>query len=148
MTRTGPRELTAARPGGSTSIGSASVVPTLGITIYGCEQDEAAAFRAIAPGLGVLPLITEAPVTESNVDLALGHRCVSVGHKHRVTNATLLALSRAGVAYLSTRSIGSNHIDVEYAGRVGMTVEPVEYSPDSVADYTLMLMLMAVRHAA
>ena len=31
--------------------------------------------------------------------------------------------------------------------RVGLTVETVAYSPDSVADYTLMLMLMAVRHA-
>jgi D-specific alpha-keto acid dehydrogenase len=30
---------------------------------------------------------------------------------------------------------------------VGICVETVAYSPDSVADYTLMLMLMAVRHA-
>jgi D-specific alpha-keto acid dehydrogenase len=30
---------------------------------------------------------------------------------------------------------------------VGISVESVAYSPDSVADYTLMLMLMAVRHA-
>jgi D-specific alpha-keto acid dehydrogenase len=36
---------------------------------------------------------------------------------------------------------------VDYAGTVGISVETVAYSPDSVADYTLMLMLMAVRHA-
>jgi D-specific alpha-keto acid dehydrogenase len=36
---------------------------------------------------------------------------------------------------------------VEYAEAVGISVETVAYSPDSVADYTLMLMLMAVRHA-
>ncbi len=57
----------------------------------------------------------------------------------------LLALSHAGVTYISTRSIGYNHIDVEYAESVGISVENVAYSPDSVADYTLMLMLMAVR---
>jgi D-specific alpha-keto acid dehydrogenase len=51
------------------------------------------------------------------------------------------------VTYVSTRSIGYDHIDVEYAARVGITVENVTYSPDSVADYTLMLMLMAVRQA-
>ena len=34
-----------------------------------------------------------------------------------------------------------------YAESVGISVETVAYSPDSVADYTLMLMLMAVRHA-
>jgi D-specific alpha-keto acid dehydrogenase len=50
------------------------------------------------------------------------------------------------VRYLSTRSIGDNHIAVEFAARVGISVEGVVYSPDSVADYTLMLMLMAVRH--
>jgi D-specific alpha-keto acid dehydrogenase len=117
------------------------------MTIYGCAPDEAAAFREVAPRLGVMPTITGAPLSESNVELAAGNRCVSVGHKTRVTNPTLLALSTAGVAYLSTRSIGSNHLDVTYARRVGITVEPVAYSPDSVADYTLMLMLMLVRNA-
>jgi D-specific alpha-keto acid dehydrogenase len=86
-------------------------------------------------------------VSEANVELALGNLCVSVGHKTTVPNSTLLALSRAGVRYLSTRSIGFNHIDVRYAERVGVCVGNVAYSPDSVADYTLMLMLMALRHA-
>jgi D-specific alpha-keto acid dehydrogenase len=70
-----------------------------------------------------------------------------VGHKTPVTPAVLLALRRAGVTYISTRSIGCNHIDVEYAARIGISVGNVVYSPDSVADYTLMLMLMAVRDA-
>jgi D-specific alpha-keto acid dehydrogenase len=101
----------------------------------------------MAPGLGVVPTITEAAVSEGNIGLALGNRCISIGHKTQVTNATLLALSEAGVTYISTRSVGYNHIDVNYTERVGISVETVAYSPDSVADYTLMLMLMAVRHA-
>jgi D-specific alpha-keto acid dehydrogenase len=36
---------------------------------------------------------------------------------------------------------------VGFARSVGISVEGVVYSPDSVADYTLMLMLMAVRNA-
>jgi D-specific alpha-keto acid dehydrogenase len=119
----------------------------MGITIYGCGQDEAVLFREMAPRFGVLPTITEAAVSEANIELALGNRCISVGHKTQVTNPTLLALSRAGVEYISTRSIGSNHINVKYAESVGVTVGNVAYSPDSVADYTLMLMLMAVRNA-
>ena len=59
----------------------------------------------------------------------------------------LSALSQVGVRYLSTRSIGYDHIDVRMRANVGIRVENVAYSPDSVADYTLMLMLMAVRHA-
>ncbi|SDI17449.1 D-specific alpha-keto acid dehydrogenase [Actinokineospora alba] len=124
-----------------------SAAPTTGITIYGCGPDEAVLFRELAPRCGVTPTITEAPVSEANVDLAFGNRCVSVGHKTRIANPTLLALRRAGVEYISTRSIGYNHLDVPYAESIGVAVENVTYSPDSVADYTLMLMLMVVRNA-
>jgi D-specific alpha-keto acid dehydrogenase len=126
---------------------SSSAVPATGITIFGCGPDEAVLFRELAPRFGVMPTITEAAVSEANVELAFGNRCISVDHKTRITNATLLALSRAGVAYISTRSIGYNHIDVTYAESLGILVENVAYSPDSVADYTLMLMLMMVRDA-
>jgi D-specific alpha-keto acid dehydrogenase len=118
----------------------------MGITIYGCGPDEAALFRKLAPRVGVVLTITEAHVSEDNVELVHGNRCISVGHKTEVSNATLLALSAAGVAHISTRSVGYNHIDVDYAESVGISVETVAYSPDSVADYTLMLMLMAARH--
>ena len=126
---------------------TSSTLSTTGITIYECGQDEAVLFRALAPRLGFTPTIVEAAVSETNADLAAGNRCISVGHKTQITDATLLALSRAGVAYISTRSIGYNHIDVGYAESVGISVGNVAYSPDSVADYTVMLMLMAVRHA-
>nr|WP_309248662.1 D-isomer specific 2-hydroxyacid dehydrogenase family protein [Streptomyces sp. MNP-20] len=122
-------------------------VSKTGITVYGCDQDESLLFQEIAPRFGVVPTITKAAVSEANIDLAVGNRCISISHKTRVTRATLSALSRAGVEYLSTRSVGYNHIDVSHAESVGISVGNVAYSPDSVADYTLMLMLMAVRHA-
>jgi D-specific alpha-keto acid dehydrogenase len=125
----------------------ASLVPKPGITIYGCGQDEAALFRVLAPRFGITPAITDAAVSEATIELAWGNRCISVGHKTRIADSTLLALSEAGVRYISTRSIGFDHINVSYAENVGITVENVAYSPDSVADYTLMLMLMAVRNA-
>nr|WP_211269057.1 D-isomer specific 2-hydroxyacid dehydrogenase family protein [Saccharothrix syringae] len=118
-----------------------------GITVYGCGADEAALFREMAPRLGVAPTLVAEAVSEVNVGLAAGNRCVSVGHKARIANSTLLALARVGVEYISTRSIGYDHIDVEYAAGVGISVGNVAYSPDGVADYTVMLMLMAVRHA-
>jgi D-specific alpha-keto acid dehydrogenase len=137
---------TAVSRGRSPAPSSSSAVPTSGITIYGCEQDEAVLFREMAPRFGVVPTITEAAASEGNIDLAFGNRCISIGHKTRITNSTLLALSRAGVAYLSTRSVGHDHVDATYAEAIGISVEPVAYSPDSVADYTVMLMLMAVRN--
>jgi D-specific alpha-keto acid dehydrogenase len=126
---------------------SPSAVFTTGITIFGCEPDEAALFQELAPRLGVLPTLVSEAVSEANAESAAGNRCISIGHKTRVSNSTLDALSRVGVAYISTRSIGYNHLDVRYAESVGIAVGNVSYSPDSVADYTLMLMLMAVRNA-
>lgn len=121
--------------------------PTVGLTIFGCDEDEQELFLELAPRLGVVPTITHAALSEANVDLAFGSRCISVSHKSCITNATLLALSRAGVRYISTRSVGYNHLDVSYARSVGINVGNVTYSPDSVADFTLMLMLMLVRDA-
>ncbi|NUT97866.1 MAG: lactate dehydrogenase [Saccharothrix sp.] len=115
------------------------------VTIYGCERDEGVLFREVAPRFGVRPIITEAPVSEGVAELARGNRCVSVGHKTRVSNAALHALRRVGVRYISTRSVGFDHIDVRHAASIGISVGNVAYSPDSVADYTVMLMLMAVR---
>ncbi|MEV4312970.1 D-lactate dehydrogenase VanH [Actinocrispum sp. NPDC049592] len=138
---------TGVRCAGSVASSAFPAGSAVGITVYGCGQDEASLFRELAPRLGVMPTLVEGAVYEGNVELAAGNRCVSVGHKTPVANSTLLALSRAGVEYVSTRSIGFNHIDVEYAESIGISVENVSYSPDSVADYTLMLMLMVIRHA-
>jgi D-specific alpha-keto acid dehydrogenase len=133
---------------GRTAVRSPALPPAAtGITIYGCEPAEAVLFRELAPRFGVVPTIIDAAVSEATSELALGNRCVSVGHKTRITGPTLLALSEAGVEYISTRSIGFDHIDVDYAHRVGISVGTVAYSPDSVADYTLMLMLMTARNA-
>ena len=124
-----------------------NAVPRIGITIYGCGQEEAALFREMAPRFGATPTITDAAVSEANVDLALGSRCISIGHKSQMSAPVLVALRQAGVRYISTRSVGYNHIDMKCAESAGICVENVAYSPDSVADYTLMLMLMAVRNA-
>jgi D-specific alpha-keto acid dehydrogenase len=137
----------AARGTASPASSSPSAVPTIGMTIYGCGQDEAVLFEEMAPRFGVVPTITEAAVSEDNLALAVGNRCISVGHKTQIADSTLLALSHAGVTHITTRSIGSNHLDVSFAESVGISVATVSYSPDSVADYTLMLMLMAVRNA-
>ncbi len=126
---------------------TAAAVRRVGISIYGCSQDEAELFHDVAPRFGVTPTITEAAVSDTTIALAIGNRCISVDHKTRIANSTLRSLSEAGIAYISTRSTGHNHLDVDFARSVGISVEGVAYSPDSVADYTLMLMLMAVRNA-
>mgnify|MGYP004444617535 CR=1 FL=1 len=55
------------------------------------------------------------------------------------------ALQANGVKCIVTRTIGYDHVDVNYAHKIGMGVGAITYSPATVADYTIMLMLIACR---
>jgi D-specific alpha-keto acid dehydrogenase len=119
----------------------------LGLTVYGCEQDEADLFNELCPRFGVVPTLTSDAASEASVISVPGNRCITVGHKAEITGPTLRALHETGVEYITTRSIGFDHIDLRAACNLGITVENVVYAPDGVADYTLMLILMAIRNA-
>ena len=58
----------------------------------------------------------------------------------------LEALGKLGVRYLSTRTIGVDHIDVAAARELGIRVSHAAYPPAAVADFTVMLMLLVLRH--
>ncbi len=124
-----------------------SVPEPLGLTAYGCELDEALAFAELAPRCGVEVTTITAAVSERAVAAAADTRCISIGHKSEVSATTLAALRDAGVEHISTRSIGVNHIDLDAAAALRITIDNVTYAPDGVADYTLMLILMAIRNA-
>lgn len=79
-----------------------------------------------------------------NLDLVKG--CEGVAIITNPINAEMLDKMKAlGVKYLTTRSIGYEHIDVAYADKIGIKVAHVTYAPESVADYTIMMMLIACR---
>jgi len=118
----------------------------LGLTVYGCEPDEADLFNALCPRFGVVPTMTNDAVSDASVISMPGNRCISVGHKSEISASILRALREAGVEYISTRSIGFDHIDLRAADNLGVTVENVVYAPDGVADFTVMLILMAIRN--
>jgi D-specific alpha-keto acid dehydrogenase len=120
---------------------------SIGITVYGCEQDEADAFRALAPRFGVIPTLTRDAPSERSAYAVPRNRCVSVGHKSGVSAPILAALKEVGVEFISTRSIGCDHIDMRAAAKLGISVKNAPYSPGGVADHTLMLLLLAVRNA-
>jgi D-specific alpha-keto acid dehydrogenase len=115
------------------------------ITVYGCEPDEAALFHELAPRFGVVATTTSDAVSEAGVVAVPTGRCASVGHTSELSRRELRALREAGVEHVSTRSIGVDHIDLAAAAELGITVENVAYSPDGVADFTLLLILTAIR---
>lgn len=58
---------------------------------------------------------------------------------------TLQKMKDAGILYLSTRTIGYNHIDVAAAKELGVHVCHAAYAPNGVADYTVMMILLCLR---
>ena len=114
--------------------------------VYGCRPyDEEAIFRSLAEQYRItLGTTTEQPSVD-NAALARGYDAVSVVAVP-VTAGILTALHQNGVSLVSTRTIGYDHIDLAAARALGITVCNAGYDPDAVADYTVMLMLMALRN--
>jgi D-specific alpha-keto acid dehydrogenase len=118
-----------------------------GLTVYGCDGDEARLFEELGRRFGIVPTFAGDAVPAVGRVATAGNRCVTVSHKSAVTEATLGALHRAGVELIITRSVGVDHIDLRAAAAVGIAIENAVYDPAGVADFTLMLILMAIRNA-
>lgn len=106
--------------------------------------DEFPCFEKYCPQYGIeYDYTTETPCME-NLELAKGYDVVNV-----ITTVfdqpMLKKLHDMGVKCIATRTIGYDHIDVDYAKSLGMGVIHISYSPNSVADYTIMMMLMGLR---
>lgn len=87
------------------------------------------------------PTIIDAGVSESTLHLALGNRCISVGDKAQIANSTLL-----GIAYLSTRSMERDHIDVDFARSVGIRVALYDTVENTFSSASSSSPRMRLRH--
>jgi len=71
---------------------------------------------------------------------------VSILGQGQIGAELLDAWAGMGVRYLSTRTIGCDHIDLRHAEEIGLRVCNARYGPNGVAEFTVMLMLMSIRH--
>ena len=85
--------------------------------------------------------------TVENIPMVKGHEAVSI-LASECTDEMLEAFAANGVKYLTTRSVGTDHINLKKCKELGIRVGRSQYSPDSVANYTIMLMLMICRRFA
>ncbi|MBO5207756.1 MAG: lactate dehydrogenase [Lachnospiraceae bacterium] len=115
------------------------------VTVYNCREfDEKELFLRYEKELGIeLVLCADAPTLE-NAHLTKGSECVDI-ITSKITRELLEAFHNNGVKYLTTRTIGYDHIDLEAAKEFGIKVGNAPYGPNGVADYTVMLILMSIR---
>lgn len=111
---------------------------------YSCRKDELKYFKKFENKYNCeLDICKEAPDLD-NADRAAGCECVSV-LTAPIKSELISKFKDIGVKFISTRSIGYDHIDLNAAKKLGMHIGNVNYSTDSVADYTVMMILMAIR---
>ena len=108
------------------------------------EFDEAEYFQKFSKEYGVELGITTDDPTMENAHLAEGYEYVSI-ITTKIDEELMERFHELGVKMISTRTIGYDHVDIAAAKRLGMHVSNVSYSPECVADYTVMLMLMSIR---
>lgn len=108
------------------------------------EFDEAQYFQKFSREYNVqLGICTEAPTLE-NAHLAAGYEYISI-ITSRIDSSLMEKFYEQGVKMISTRTVGYDHVDTEAAKRMGIHISNVTYSPECVADYTVMLILMSIR---
>lgn len=108
------------------------------------EYDELDFFKKFCKEYNVeFDYTTQTPCLD-NVDLAKGYDVINI-ITTIMDQPILDRFYEAGVRCICSRTIGYDHIDVAYAHKLGMGVTNVSYSPSSVADYTIMLMLLGCR---
>lgn len=115
------------------------------VTVYNCRSfDEKELFEKYGKELGLeLMLCPDAPDME-NAALAKGSVCIDI-ITSPMPKELLKAFAEVGVKYVTTRTIGYDHIDVKAAKELGLTVANAPYGPYGVADYAVMMILMTIR---
>ena len=116
------------------------------IMVYEVRADERAELERQSRELGVELSVSEEVPTVENSALAAGCQGVSTLGQGRIDADLLDAYKALGVRYLSTRTIGYDHIDLDHARSIGMRVCNASYAPNGVADFTVMMILMCLRH--
>ena len=86
-------------------------------------------------------------LTTDTVSYAKGKDAVLVFPSDDLSSQVLQDLKQFGVKYIVTRSTGTDHIDLPEAKRLGLKVANIaSYSPESIAEHAIMLILALCRH--
>lgn len=108
------------------------------------EFDEGRYFEQFTKEYGITAEYTSRTPTVENASEVKGYECINV-ITTKIDRPLLEKYKEYGVKYITTRTIGYDHIDVAAAKELGIKVSNITYTPDTVAEYTVMLMLMAKR---
>lgn len=116
------------------------------ITAYEVRNDERKYFEEVAVKYNIEIVYTKETLNDDTVELARGCLGVTILGQSKINPSILDKLKKLNICYISTRTVGYNHIDINYASQIGIKTSNASYEPNGVADFTIMLILMSIRH--
>ncbi|RHH68475.1 MULTISPECIES: 2-hydroxyacid dehydrogenase [Vagococcus] len=121
---------------------------TFKIACYGVRPNEVAYFNDLNKYNYDLTLIEEL-LTHDNIETAYNHDAVLLRGNCVADRENIEKMSEHGVKFVFTRTVGFNHIDLAAAKDYHMEVARVpSYSPNAIAELSLTLAMMLLRHTA
>lgn len=116
----------------------------LKIAVFNIRLDEQEYFSIYGKQYQTELSVTEEAPTLQNLSVTEGCQAVSI-ITTSVGRDLLDAWKAQGIETISTRTVGYDHIDIAYAQKIGISVSNVSYTPHTVAEYTVMAILMTIR---
>ncbi|MBL1225233.1 2-hydroxyacid dehydrogenase [Enterococcus sp. BWR-S5] len=118
------------------------------IACYGVRPNEVSFFNQLNVYNYELTLI-EGLLTHDNIETAKGHDAVLLRGNCVADSQNIDKFNEYGIKYVFTRTVGFNHIDLDAAAKYEMKVARVpSYSPNAIAELSLTLAMMLLRHTA
>ena len=120
----------------------------LKIICYGVRKNEVDYFNKLNT-YGYELTLMEDLLDKDNYVCAKGHSAVLLRGNCLADRTNIKHFSNYGIKYLFTRTVGTDHIDLQAASDYNMKVSRVtSYSPNSVAELVVSLIMMLLRHTA
>lgn len=113
---------------------------------YAVGEEERPYFRQYQEQYDVELTMTKYRPSLLNLEMARGMDCINVLSETVITPEMWDGFHKMGVRAAVTRCVGMEHMNQAYAENLGIAVMNVCYSPASVADYAIMMMLMVLRN--
>lgn len=117
------------------------------INFYSAQPYDVTFFKKVNKNYAHELVFHEYTLDENTVDLVKETQCICVFVNDKLNKKVLKKLFQQGIRLIALRCAGFNNIDIQAADDLGITVVRVPaYSPESVAEHTIGLMLSLSRH--
>lgn len=117
----------------------------MNIAAFEVRDDERPFFARYGNREGLTLHLHPCPLSPSSLALAEGCEGVTTLGQSRLNRSLLQELRKVNIRYVSSRTVGVNHIDIRAAEEFGIQISHAEYSIHGIADFTIMLMLNCLR---